>query len=299
MICKRMIVVFSIIMIGLFVLAGCPKETVKTDSAISEKRWHVTAEKVEDSGIVLVMSGGQSDKVKLMDIYLPDTSDPQHGNALKYLRDKMLGKELDLKPVTVDGSTTICEIYLESRCVNKDILAEGLAWYFPKHSNYEEWMEVFKKAQLDKKGIWSTSEDQITLPVELSQQFAQKEYLEKMFGSKAFAVMPFYLYHNPYNPRSSYSSSRSSSGMSSKSAEIKNKESELRSVLGSMGSGNLEYIQKKALEAAAIKGELNCLQQSDPSYRPDPNAGLKSRIDDLEFELEQEKFDRKFDQLRK
>lgn len=209
MIYKRMIVMSSIIVIGLFVFAGCSKESVKTDSAIKEKRWRVTAVKVEDSGIVLVKSGDQLDKVKLMDIYLPDASDPQYANARKYLKDKILGKVLDLKPVTIDGSTTICEIYLESRCVNKDILEEGLAWYFPKHNNYDEWMYVFLKAQRDRKGIWSTNEDQIDRPLELRGVLDNKEYFEKMMGSRAFAVIPFYLYHNPYK-RNSYSSSNSS-----------------------------------------------------------------------------------------
>jgi hypothetical protein len=117
----------------------------------------------------------------------------------------VLGKTLELKPVTVDGSITICEIYVESLCINKDILEEGLAWYFPKHGNYEEWSGALQKAQLDKKGIWSTSEDQIKLPLELSREIAAKENLKEMHS---MAVMPFVIYHNPY--KASYGSSRGS-----------------------------------------------------------------------------------------
>ena len=289
MICKR-IILASLIMVCLFVFTGCQKESVKRDSAIKEKRWQVTAVKVEDSGIVLVRSGDQLDKVKLINVYLPDVSDPQYVNAKKYLEDEIFGKKLDLKPITVDGSTTICEIYLESRCINKDILEQGLAWYFPKHGNYDEWLDVFKKAQLDGKGIWSTSADEIKIPLELSKELSHKEYIEKMFGSKALAVMPFYLYHNPYNPNSSYSSSRGSS------TELRNKENELRSVLGRMprGSASFDDTAKWALEAAAIKGEINRLQRQDPNYRPDPNANLRA----LEFELEQQKSDSE-DELRR
>lgn len=203
MICMRTIVMYSIIVIGLFVFAGCQKEAVKSDSPIKEKRWRVTAVKVEDSGIVLVASGDQLEKVRLMDIYLPDTSDPQHGNVKKYLEGRMLGKTLELKPVTVDGSITICEIYVESLCINKDILEEGLAWYFPKHGNYEEWLGAFQKAQLDKKGIWSTSGDQIKLPLELNREIAAKENLKERYS---MVVLPFVIYHNPY--KASYGSSR-------------------------------------------------------------------------------------------
>lgn len=204
MICKRTILMFLLILICLFIFIGCQKKSVKTDLAINGKRWQVTAVKVEDSGIVLVTSGGQLDKVKLMDIYLPDASDPQYVNARKYLEGRVLGKTLDLKPITIDGSVTICETYIESRCINKDILEEGLAWYFPKHKNNAELMDLFKKAKLDRKGIWSISEDQIKPPLELRMELVQKEYLKKWSDNRDLAVMPFYLYHNPY---SSYGSS--------------------------------------------------------------------------------------------
>jgi endonuclease YncB( thermonuclease family) len=201
---KRIAVMWSaLIVICLFVFSGCQKESVKTASEIIEKRWRVTAVKVEDNGIVLVTSGGQLDKVKLMDVYFPDTFDSQHGNAKKYLEGRVLGKTLELKPVTVDGSITICEIYVESLCINKDILEEGLAWYFPKHGNYEEWLGAFQKAQLDKKGIWSTSGDQIKLPLELNREIAAKENLKERYS---MVVLPFVIYHNPY--KASYGSSR-------------------------------------------------------------------------------------------
>lgn len=257
MICKRIIVMSSLIVICLFIFTGCQKESVKTDSAMHENGWRATVVKIEDSGIMWVMNGDQSEQVKLMDIYLPNYSDPQYTKAKKYLEDKMLGKKVLLKPITIDGSTTMCQIYVGLRCINIDILEEGLAWYFPKHGIYGEWLDAFQKAQRDKKGIWSTSEDQIKLPLELSREIAARESLKEMF---AMTVLPFVIYHNPYKP--SYGSTGSSSGGSSKSEEMRSKESELRAIVGSIrSSDSLDTTQRKALEAAVIKGEINRLQR--------------------------------------
>jgi len=87
-------------------------------------------------------------------------------------------------------------------------------------------------------------------------------------------------------------------------AEIKNKESELQSLISrvSGATGNLDTLSQLAIEVAAKKGEINRLQSQlkmriNPNYQPDPNTGLNRRVDDLEFELRQERFQRNFDKI--
>jgi hypothetical protein len=74
-------------------------------------------------------------------------------------------------------------------------------------------------------------------------------------------------------------------------SDIRKKESELQDIVSRGNRGNLEEAQRQALEAAAKKAELNRLTKQDPYYKPDPNAAEKNRLDDLEFELRQQKSD--------
>lgn len=183
---------------------------------MNEKGWHATVVGVEDNGIVYVISGDVKDKVGLVNIYLPDASDPQFAKARKYLKDKMLGKKIVLIPVLIEGSTFMCQIYLESICINQDILEEGLAWYYPKHGNYETWLDAFQKARIERKGIWSFNEDEIKTPLELRKEYTSKESFDKLYtyGAK---LMPFVIYHNPYkysSPSTGYKSQHRSVDMS-------------------------------------------------------------------------------------
>lgn len=82
-------------------------------------------------------------------------------------------------------------------------------------------------------------------------------------------------------------------------ARISEKERELQETIRRGTPGDSRDLQKWALEAAAKKGEINNLRQQDPDYRPDPNAALKQRIEDLEFNVRQKEIEYDFDKIRK
>nr|HPQ22736.1 hypothetical protein [Saprospiraceae bacterium] len=107
-----------------------------------------------------------------------------------------LNRKVLLKPNTVHDSIFFCSIYLESTCVNEDILEKGLAWYFPTHDNCDDWSETYRKTKSDKIGIWSLNEDEIKPPLELRKIMTQKEYFEKYYVGE---IMPYLLFHNPYD----------------------------------------------------------------------------------------------------
>jgi hypothetical protein len=64
----------------------------------------------------------------------------------------------------------------------------------------------------------------------------------------------------------------------------------------------LDALNQWAIEIAAKKGEINRLtiqlrMKINPNYQPDPNANLRRKVDDLEFELQREKSRRQFDDI--
>jgi hypothetical protein len=75
--------------------------------------------------------------------------------------------------------------------------------------------------------------------------------------------------------------------------EINDKESELQLLRNRVGdaAGNLNALSTLSVEIEAKTREITILRKEliirkDPNYQPDPNEGLRRKVDDLEFELE-------------
>jgi hypothetical protein len=87
-------------------------------------------------------------------------------------------------------------------------------------------------------------------------------------------------------------------------AKIRQKEAELNSMVRNLTPGNLDAYMKQATKIAAKKGEINRLNKQ-LMYEKYPKASRKNedmdkinkRIGDLEFELEREKWSRKYDKI--
>lgn len=165
-------------------------------TGIAGSAWMANGININDDAIITVSSDGVSDKVKLVNVFLPDRADAHYSEARQYLESKIINKLLTLKPCSIDGSSFVCEISSGELSINREILERGLAWYFPKYNHPDDWIRTFNEAKALKIGIWSQPEEQIIVPIEIRNEILKDEYLKKL---RSLSTMPFYLYHNPYS----------------------------------------------------------------------------------------------------
>ncbi len=97
-------------------------------------------------------------EVKLAGVIAPSVSlrQPYSRRALKALSDKVLGKVVTVHHSRPDMMGQIVgRVMLGDRWINKEMLAEGAAWFDKTTSNSEELRETEKEARGKKTGLWS------------------------------------------------------------------------------------------------------------------------------------------------
>ncbi len=108
-----------------------------------------------DSLVMLVGSNRQV-RVKLAEIAAPVLTQPYGATSKQALVNKVRGK---MVRVTVVGADDIgraeCDVYLDSRWINQEMVAEGAAWHFRKHSTGTGLGAAERAARQKRLGLWA------------------------------------------------------------------------------------------------------------------------------------------------
>ena len=101
-------------------------------------------------------------KVRFFGIDAPEAKQSYGIDSRDSLREKVLNKEVKLEIIDVDRyGRSVGKIYLGSRYINREMVAEGSAWYYPDYAEHEKDLEsaqIFAKSE--RAGLWQSADPQ-------------------------------------------------------------------------------------------------------------------------------------------
>ena len=109
--------------------------------------------------ITVLTSDNKKYRVRFYGIDAPEAAQEYGINSRDALREKILARDVTVKVAAVDRyQRAVGKIMLGSRYINKEMVSEGMAWYYVDYARREyELAEAERVARSRKTGIWSTS----------------------------------------------------------------------------------------------------------------------------------------------
>lgn len=131
-----------------------------TASYPSEGRgFYATVTKIIDGDSLKVRSGNKNIEVRLYGVDAPEYDQPFAAKSKKYVAKKLKGRNVTIVPVDTDRYGRLVAIVQKGdKTINEQLLAMGLAWYYPKYCKKavcSSWKKTSKKARKQRKNIWS------------------------------------------------------------------------------------------------------------------------------------------------
>ena len=97
-------------------------------------------------------------KIRLAQVDAPEIGQPYGAEAMKALSDKIQGKTVSVKPILADDQgRSIALVYVGTRWINKEMVEEGMAWYFKDHAPSAILAQAEGKARESKIGLWAAA----------------------------------------------------------------------------------------------------------------------------------------------
>jgi len=117
--------------------------------------------------VKILTSSNRQIKVRLADIDTPEKRQPYGKKAKKILSDKIYGKQVQVEEVTTDRyKRMVGRIYLGSRNINAEMVADGAAWVYRKYSKDPELLKLERQARKQGRGLWRLPASQRVPPWE-------------------------------------------------------------------------------------------------------------------------------------
>ena len=118
-------------------------------------------------GDTLTLISGQGEtakkcKVRFFGIDAPEAKQEYGINSRDSLRDKVLNKEVKVEIVSIDRyQRYVGKIFVGSRYINREMVSEGSAWYYPDYAEHEKDLEAAQKlAKESRAGLWQSASPQ-------------------------------------------------------------------------------------------------------------------------------------------
>lgn len=122
--------------------------------------WPAKVVGVSDGDTITVLRDGHDQvKVRLYGIDAPEKAQDFGTRAKQATSDLCFGRVVDVEPVDTDRyGRTVGLVTVDGQSVNRELLAEGMAWVYPQYCRVPactEWKAVENKARVGKVGLWS------------------------------------------------------------------------------------------------------------------------------------------------
>lgn len=119
-------------------------------------QWRGRVLAVVDGDTLNIMHDGASEKIRLYGIDAPEEKQ-LYGSEARIFAFKMVNNEyVTVIPTTTDKyGRTVAWVYLGDKCLNKEMLKNGLAWHYKKYSSDQELAELEEAARRGKAGLWN------------------------------------------------------------------------------------------------------------------------------------------------
>ena len=111
---------------------------------------------VSDGDTYKVLYGQTPIKVRLNHVDCPEKGQPFGKAAKKFGSDFCFGKTLTVRSHGKRDryGRLIGEIYIGNKCLNKELVRNGLAWHFARYSKDREYAGLNAKARIGRVGLW-------------------------------------------------------------------------------------------------------------------------------------------------
>lgn len=112
---------------------------------------------LSDGDTLQVMRGEHHETIRLYGIDCPEGAQRWSRQATYFTAALVLNQTISIHPVEKDRyGRTVARVYRESRCVNEELVAAGLAWWYSRLApNDTIFTQLEEQARAAKKGLWS------------------------------------------------------------------------------------------------------------------------------------------------
>lgn len=95
-------------------------------------------------------------KVRFFGIDAPEVKQEYGGISRDILREKLLEKDARIQVINTDRyGRCVCKVYLNDRYINREMVLEGHAWYYPDYAEHEiDLKNAQEYAIRDRRGLW-------------------------------------------------------------------------------------------------------------------------------------------------
>jgi len=146
-----------------FVIKGEPRKrplslakTKAKKPALPSNLIEATCIKVSDGDSIKVRLDDDSvETVRLYGVDCPEKRQSFGRRATQFTKDMVLDKIVNISPVTTDKyGRTIAWVYINGKCLDKELLKAGLAWHYKKYCKNKELAILEEEARAKKIGLW-------------------------------------------------------------------------------------------------------------------------------------------------
>jgi endonuclease YncB( thermonuclease family) len=117
-------------------------------------------------------------KIRLADIDAPELKQTYGEKAKEYLHELIQRKSIKIIPIDKDRfGRIIAKVYCDDKCINHEMIKNGYAWHYKKHSSDKELVELENNAKNFNKGLWK--EQNPTPPWEYRKSYSASKHTSK------------------------------------------------------------------------------------------------------------------------
>ena len=133
--------------------------------------------KVLDGDTFTVLHGGQEEEIRLEGIDCPEKAQYYGEDSTKFTKSRVLHKVVMIQPKDVDRDGRIVAVIVlaDGTSLNRELVKEGLGWWFFRYSNDETLKQLEREARDAKRGVWR---DPIPLPPWVFRKIQRKQVPE-------------------------------------------------------------------------------------------------------------------------
>lgn len=117
---------------------------------------------VYDGDTATLLAGDLKYKIRFYGIDAPEAAQEFGRNSRDALREKILGKNVSVNVMATDHySRAVGKVFINSRYINQEMVAEGCAWYYADYAPNEYDLAMAEKsARRSRIGIWQKNSQQ-------------------------------------------------------------------------------------------------------------------------------------------
>jgi len=118
--------------------------------------WEGKVVSVADGDTVTVLRGKEQVRIRLDGIDTPEKRQAFGQKAKKFTAGMVAGKMVRVAPVTMDRyGRTVARVHLGDKCLNKELVRAGLAWWYRKYSPKDKELAGLEAAaRKADRGLW-------------------------------------------------------------------------------------------------------------------------------------------------